>query len=62
MLDRMCPQSLHRGSRFLAIKRYDLVTGDLPIPRQSEDVINPARPDQAVVGQIAFPEAGVMQA
>jgi len=54
-------KALHGRPRMLRIKRNRLVTANGRSSRQSENVVNAARPDEGIVRKIAFPKSGVME-
>jgi len=60
MFDSMCSQPFHRSARLLAIEGNGLCAANRCTSRQSEDVIDSARPDQGVVEKITFPASSMM--
>ena len=58
--DGMRTQSFHRSARLLAIEGNSLSAANRCTSRQSEDVINSARPDQRIIRKIAFPAANMV--
>lgn len=60
MFDGMCSQPFHRSARLLAIEGNSLCATNWRTSRQSEDVINSARPDQRIVCEVAFPAANML--
>ena len=60
MFDGMCSQPFHRSARLLAIEGNSLSAANRCTSRQSEDVINSARPDQRIIREVAFPAANML--
>ena len=55
-------QFLQGGSGLFTVERDRFVSTDRQATRQSKDVVDAAGPGQRVVGEIAFPAAGMMDA
>jgi len=60
--DRVGPQGLHLGAGFFAVECDRFIARQAGSTRQSENVVDAARPDQRIVPKIAFPAPDVMHA
>src|SRR5579864_6585485 len=61
VFDRIGAKAFHLRAGVFAIVSDHFLPDDLHFPRQSEDVVDPPRPGEGIVGKIAFPASGMMQ-
>ena len=59
--DGIGAQPFHGRPGFGCIEPECLGPADLYSSRQSEDIVDPARPDQGIVAEVTFPAAGMVQ-